>query len=207
MKTIVIRHAESINNARQKQSCFQTYKRHPNAPLTSRGKQQAFDVAEQLHKALFVENEAPTTTTFDIYTSEMTRSIETGIHICQRLKKLEPKITFCIVPLPFCHEIGSQGITAPKSESYNDTDEDCHFDNGLFSDCRQKSELNQGDFDKSYHLFKSIVVPRIINRNKSNTLIFIFHGNYMRKIFSVFRYYKNTEMVECELMPDNIGFK
>jgi len=203
MKAIVIRHAESVNNARQSQSCFQTYKRHPDAPLTSRGKQQAFDVADRIHKALFHAGKVSPSTTFDIYTSEMTRSIETGIYICQRLKIIEPKITFCVVPLPFCHEIGSQGVIAPTSESYKN--EYCHFDNGVFSDCRQQSESIQGEFDQSYHLFKTVATPRILKRNKTNTPIFIFHGNYMRKIFSMFTYYKNTEMVECELMPD-IGF-
>lgn len=186
---LFIRHAESVNNIK-----WFFEKKTIDAALTNEGCIQAKKVGDDIRKIIKKNG--------IIYTSEMRRTIHTGV-----LMAANAKIE--IIPLPYMSEIGKNRIVHKPTESntksmlsnknenkttINTISWRCHYD---------LSKSIAGDFEKCKKKFLNCVLPKIIlkhnqNNNQKNTpIIIVVHGRFIRNLLNIYWRINNTGKIKC----------
>lgn len=198
---VMIRHGESINNYRQSKS-WCGYERIPDAPLTRLGRRQAEESAARVLRAICHDGKSISNNSIEIYTSDMTRAIETGMYIAKGLKTLllPRQIEVCIVPLPFCNEIGARNVETPSLDRFKKTMDatGCHLDASHFAAYWDESQTLVGNFASSHARFRELVLPWLKRRHVDTGTclpLLVNHGLVMRRVVGTLKYFRNTDIV------------
>ena len=201
---ILMRHAESVNNRSQREALLPgLFSRVPDPPLTPRGKQQAQEAAARL-RPLVGE------TAIEVFTSDMTRTIETAMHLAKGLGAAS-STRVCVVPVPFFSEMGTDTVVEePLQARFAETARECGacLDGSLWRGAWDDSQRLAGDYEACLPRFLAGVMPWIVERcrrrrrNKGALPVVIGHGQYMRQMLGVWRRFHNAEAVRCRCRGD-----
>lgn len=208
---IMMRHAESVNNVRQRNAIIPgIFTRIDDPPITLQGQRQAQAAASRIHPFI---NGSPPPTTLEIFTSDMARTIETAMHVAKGLSEEMPTTRVCIVPLPFFNEMGSHTtVSEPIQERFSDTAHACGacLDGSLWRSSWQESQNLAGDYEACITRFISIVMPWVQQRQcrqRYRTLpIIVGHGQYMRHMLKTWKRFQNADLVRCRFKGGRIEF-
>lgn len=209
MEVVLMRHGESVNNMRQSLTCIPGgYTRLPDAPLTRRGKVQAERAAGRAAAEMGLGAADPPPSSLDIYTSDMTRAIQTGFYLAKGLREqgVVPRSTLvCVVPVPFFSEVGSDTtVSVPSRARYREEEETCgaRLDPSLWQPSTwADSQRCAGDYELCQSRFVEVVLPKLRARGATaacKTLI-VGHGQYLMRILGRWRNLKNTQVVHCRV--------
>ena len=201
-----MRHAESVNNMRQRKAAIPgVFTRVPDPPLTPRGREQAEAAARRVGPLL-----APHPAAVEIYTSDMTRAIETALHLARGLRREIPGMRVCVVPLPFFNEMGSDTVVQePDQSRFAATARECGavLDTSLWRSSWKESREVAGEYEACLPLFLGRVLPWLRRRcaESGRVPLLIGHGQYMRTMLGVWRRFGNTDLLRCRFSGSRVG--
>lgn len=187
MKMTLIRHGHSVNNYLRAARPHEYEEiRHYDAPLTMLGRIQSKLLGREVCRGVKV-----------IYTSDMSRAIETAIYMDQRVE---------IIPIPYFAEIGHVAPTFNKDFKHNvytdkwfNSNNTLNIVNAWSDDIWAHSNSIAGDYDKCSSFFRSVVLKWIINRHSSGDLggiVIIGHGKFLRYLCDTFLRLENTGLYD-----------
>lgn len=210
---LLMRHAESVNNMRQREALFPgAFARVPDPPLTALGERQAQAAAARVIAPQLRPPSGPAPATVEIFTSDMSRAIQTALHVAKGLAAELPSTRVCVVPVPFFSEMGSDTVVRePTAHRFAAAAAECgaHLDASLWREAWGESRALAGDYAACLPLFLSRVMPWIEERCRRRRVrcpIVVGHGQFMRNMLGVWKRFRNAEAARCRFEGGRVSF-